>query len=1020
MTGSTGPGGEPDTPARVTGAIFQLRFHQLASGVLVGATTLLAALLIATATWKFNQVAENGARERFKLLAASIASEFRHLLEPSAAAAQTQARLNSELFSDNGRLDADSMVPVFIARLGSDRYLYSAYFGLDNDDFLQVIAVRGDPKIITALSAPEGTAAAVRRIARSARGDRMESWTFLGENDNTLGQRSGDTTYFPTQRPWFEAARKAQGPALTDPYLFAASKRPGITIAHPLRSNIGVLGIDVDLSALQAFLGTLPLPPQGAVAILDSQGRILAASQDKGRDYGLTRIEALTPVDKAGSPHLSAVAGLKQKTAAEPDPIVGIGGEDYLISNYQFSAGPGAQYRVAMLAPVSAFIGTALEARNSAILMSVIFVAIVMPFAIIGARRVGRTLRELARDSDRIRRFDFAGAFEPQQTILYELDTLGRAQVVMKESLSKKTRDLLVAEDKLKSLVETGIEVSAERDREKLLRKILFSGKRLANCDAGTMYLMTERGTLRFALRTKDDALPSFEIPLKDADGRPDEKHVSTWVANHGDSIWIDDVYAENRFDLSGTRRFDHETGYRTVSMLTVPMKGAKGEVIGVLQYMNALDPETGAIRPFPPEIIGFVEALASQSAVALENQILLDAQKALVDAMIRLIAGAIDAKSPYTGGHCERVPELAIMLADEAARATEGPFAGFTFGSEEERREFRIGAWLHDCGKVTTPEYVVDKATKLETIYNRIHEVRMRFEVLLRDAAIERLEAIARGEDPAAADARLEAHRAELLDDFTFVAECNVGGEFMAPEKVERLKRISAKTWVRNVDDRLGLSQEELLRYEKSPPVPVPAVESLLADKPHHVVPRPAEKALDPKYGFKVKVPANLYNFGEVYNLAIGRGTLTEEERFKINEHIIQTIVMLEEMPFPKELKRVSEYAGTHHETLKGTGYPRALVKEQLSIPARIMAIADIFEALTASDRPYKKAKTLSESIKILSFFKKDGHIDPDLFDLFLTSGVHRRYAEKYLKPEQVDEVDVSLYVAPPAPVAA
>jgi HD-GYP domain-containing protein (c-di-GMP phosphodiesterase class II) len=586
---------------------------------------------------------------------------------------------------------------------------------------------------------------------------------------------------------------------------------------------------------------------------------------------------------------------------------------------------------------------------------------------------------------------------------------------VMKETLQQRTTALTVAEEKLASLVDNGLLLSRERDRNTLLRHILFGGKRLCNCDAGTMYLMTERGTLQFTLRTNDDhqQLPSLEIPLYDpATGAPNDKYVSIHAALYKKTVVIDDVYTEQRFDLSGTRRFDAGSGYRTVSMLTVPMAPHEGEVIGVLQFLNALDAKTGEIIPFAPELVGFVEALASQSAVALENHNLLEAQKALMDSLIKLVAGAIDTKSPYTGGHCARVPELAFMLAEEAARITEGPLAGFRFNSEDEWREFQIGAWLHDCGKVTTPEYVVDKATKLETIYNRIHEVRTRFEVLLRDARIECLQAILDGTDAATATRQLQERKAQLADDFAFVADCNIGGEVMAPERVDRIKSIASRTWVRHFDDRLGLSHEELRRYDGTPAPALPVVENLLSDKPHHRVSRDAEKALDPKYGFKVKVPEFLYNLGEMHNLCIGRGTLSEEDRFKINEHIIQTIVMLDQMPFPKNLRRVPEYAGTHHETLTGTGYPRKLTKDELSVPARIMAIADIFEALTASDRPYKKAKTLSESLKILSAFRDNQHIDADLFELFLRSGVYLRYAERFLKPEQIDPVDLSQYL--------
>jgi HD-GYP domain-containing protein (c-di-GMP phosphodiesterase class II) len=486
---------------------------------------------------------------------------------------------------------------------------------------------------------------------------------------------------------------------------------------------------------------------------------------------------------------------------------------------------------------------------------------------------------------------------------------------------------------------------------------------------------------------------------------------MATWCALHNEPILVDDVYSETRFDVSGAKKTDAESGYRTVSMLTVPLSPHGGEVIAVMQFLNALDPETGTVIPFPPEMLRFVGAMAAQSAVALDNFQLIEVQKELLDAMIKLIAGAIDAKSPYTGGHCERVPELAVMLAEAASAVKEGPLAEFSFKTDDEWREFRIGAWLHDCGKVTTPEYVVDKASKLETIYNRIHEVRMRFEVLLRDARISQLEAVAAGTNPVEALARYEARRTQLADDFAFIAECNLGGEFMVPEKLERLKRIAEETWLRHYNDRIGMPYEELKRYLDEQAT-LPAIEKLLADKPHHVIPRSDKHSADPKWGFKIKVPENLYNHGEVYNLSVGRGTLTEEERFKITEHVMQSMMMLEQLPLPKNMRRIPEYAGTHHETLIGSGYPRKLGEAEITIPMRIMAIADVFEALTASDRPYKKAKTLSESINVLSFLKKDKQIDPVLFDLLLTSGVYKRYAEKYLLQEQIDEVDISKYV--------
>jgi HD-GYP domain-containing protein (c-di-GMP phosphodiesterase class II) len=865
--------------------------------------------------------------------------------------------------------------------------------------------------VLKALVAPAGTRFAVRRIV-SQGGAREESWEFWSAERQRIGTRSGSTDYFPTQRPWYSEARKTSPVAITDPYRFASSQQLGITVSSLLRDGVGVVGADLSLAALDEFVSKARLTPQSAIVVLDRANRVLA-SHSAYRGYNLTDVSPLTPASSTGSPHLALLERWTDSGDAASARIFEVAGEKFVFAQHVYAPTPSAHFHIGVFAPMREFSAPIEAARNQVILVTLMFLLVMVPLAVVGARRVGRSLAELATDSERIKNFDFSGETKPVSSILYEVNALGEAQAVMKGTLRERTKLLTIAEQKLASLVESGILLSRERDRDKLLRHILLAGKELSNCDAGTMYLKTDdQRALRFALRTNEIGLPRLELPLYDEQGKPIEHFASGYVALHCKTVNIEDVYTETRFDMSGTKRFAEQSGYKTISVITIPLSPREGEVSGVLQYVNAMDPDTGKIIPFSPTVISFMEALASQSAVALENFNLLDAQKALMDSMIQLIAGAIDTKSPYTGGHCERVPELAMMLAEEAVKVRAGSLADFGFKSDEEWREFRIGAWLHDCGKVTTPEYVVDKATKLETIHNRIHEIRTRFEVALRDAEIECLKAVRDGADKADAERRFAERKRELGADFAFIAECNIGGEFMAPEKVERVRRIATQTWMRNFDDRIGLSHEELRRYAGTPPAALPATEHLLADAPHHIIARGVDKALDPKYRFKVKVPQHLYNFGEVYNLSIARGTLSEEERFKINEHIIQTIVMLETMPFPKELRRVPEYAGTHHETLAGSGYPRRLAKDELTVPARIMAIADIFEALTASDRPYKKAKTLSESVKILHKFKQDHHIDPELFDLFLRSGVYLRYAERYLKPEQIDKVEVEKYI--------
>jgi HD-GYP domain-containing protein (c-di-GMP phosphodiesterase class II) len=588
--------------------------------------------------------------------------------------------------------------------------------------------------------------------------------------------------------------------------------------------------------------------------------------------------------------------------------------------------------------------------------------------------------------------------------------------------------------DAYRELIEIGIALSAERDPARLRERILAEAKAFTNADAGTLYLKRKGQELAFHVVRNDSLGIAMggtsgvdidwpAVPLADAEGRPNMRNVASYCALTGEIVNIADAYTRaDQLDFSGTEEFDRRLGYRSQSFLTVPLKNHNGTVIGVLQLINAKD-DTGRVIPFDESIVPMVSALASQAAISIDNRMLIEELKQLLDAFIGVIAAAIDTKSPYTGGHCQRVPVITEMLVRAACQATEGPFAGFDL-TEEEWYELRVACWLHDCGKVITPEHIVDKATKLECIYDRIHEVRMRFEVLKRDAEIAMLKGLLAGGDEASLRAAFEAECATLDDEFAFIGECNVGGESMAPEKIERLHRIAQRTWVRTLSNRIGISYAEQKRRDAIPERPVPVAENLLEDRYDHVSQREGLRLSAPgnPWGFNMKAPEREANLGEIYNLSIGRGTLTEEDRYRINEHMAQTIVMLESLPWPRHLKRVPEYAGGHHEKIDGTGYPRGLKGEQMSIPARVMAIADIFEALTAADRPYKPPKKVSEALRIMRFMVKDRHIDPDLFRLFLQSGVFKEYANQFLKPEQNDDVDLGMLLdglaeAPPAP---
>ena len=577
-------------------------------------------------------------------------------------------------------------------------------------------------------------------------------------------------------------------------------------------------------------------------------------------------------------------------------------------------------------------------------------------------------------------------------------------------------------------LIEIGIALSAEKDTTVLMERILLEAMDISQADGGTLYLRDE-DFLKFEIvRTNsleiaqggttggDVTLPP--MALKNAEGAPNTHNIVTYAANEGKTVNIPDVYLSDDFDFTGTKKFDEAfgfKGFRSTSFLTVPMKNNADEVIGVLQLLNRTDPETKVVGPFDGEIQPIIEALASQAAVALDNATLLKEMTDLQQAFIQLLANALDAKSPYTGGHCQRVPELAQMLTEAANAETTGIFKDFNL-SEEDRYELYVASWMHDCGKVVTPEYVVDKSTKLETITDRIHEVRVRFEVLKRDAEIDCLKAIVAGGDAPALQAALTERLAEIDADYYFIAATNVGGEFLDDDAKARVKAIAAQSWTRTLDNRVGISIEERKRFERTPAPELPVVEPLLMDREDHLISyevQPFSADPDNPYGFKVDVPEYKFNKGEVYNLSISRGTLTNEERFIINDHIVQTAVMLENLPLPKALRRVPEIACGHHEKIDGTGYPRKLTGDQMSVQARVMAIADVFEALTAADRPYKDRKTLSQSLRIMSFMVKDNHLDRGLYDLFLDSGVYQDYAEKFLLADQIDEVDVEQFRA-------
>lgn len=527
---------------------------------------------------------------------------------------------------------------------------------------------------------------------------------------------------------------------------------------------------------------------------------------------------------------------------------------------------------------------------------------------------------------------------------------------------------------RVKQLSVIGAALSAEHDLPRLLQMILEEARRFTHADGGTLYLMNDdEKSLRFEIvqtdslqirmgGTSGNPINWYPVKLYLADGTPNHAMVSAHVALTGQVVNIPDVYDVEGFDFSGTRAFDQKTGYRSKSMLVVPMRNHEDAIIGVLQLINAQEPETGEVIPFSHSHQGLIIALASQAAVAITNTRLIHDLENLFESFIQVIASAIDEKSPYTAGHIKRVAELTMMIAQKLNAIDYGPYADFHLDADQ-LKELRIAAWMHDVGKITTPEYVVDKSTKLETIYDRINVIQARFEILKRDIKIQLLGKYLGTKNAANGNASgtafLEEYAAKIKkieEDLAFLANTNLGGEFLPPEQQQRIRELGRLTYELN------------------------------------------------------GVPQPLLTAEEIDNLCISRGTLNEAERQIINNHVAVTIKMLEKLPYPKKLRRIPEIAGGHHEKLDGTGYPNHLTGEQLSVQARILALADIFEALTAKDRPYKKAKTLSESMKIMSFMAKDKHIDPELFKIFYQERIYLQYAQQYMDPSQIDEVNLTL----------
>lgn len=964
--------------------------------------------------YQMKQLLMERAKGRINQLEQVITLELRRVYRP--------ARLGVELFAQQ-RLQATASVeerlnllPFLTTTLRNLSSISRVYAGFDNGDFFVLQSWHSDDRVSAEESPPPPkTAWVVHLRYEKKHGEDL----FFDANLVLLARRLqvGDH-YDPRTRPWYRSARHNSDLVVSNPYRDFFTHQLGVSFSHRMNNASGVVGMDVDLATVNTILQASEISPHTQLVLLSQKGEVLTGYEGKRAiNTALKNDAALPTLAELHSPLLNSLYQQFQnyiqevsanKDITQPssirvpdsqadlvlkldhrDMVLKQNGEQWQGTVRLLPLPHGGLMTLMIAAPFHELLSNAYTVRNQSVMIAlgVLFLGILLVFLF--ARLASRPLHALMEEARKIERFEFDRPVNVKSHIT-EVAQLASAMGRMKLTIQR--------------FLDLSIALSSETQFHRLLDFLLQEMQTITHAQGGIVYLVQTGNAAQLQVtQAKWQTTTLAELStLANINLSTDVHHPVVQALLSG----------EKTQNLSAAMLHDHFAALipiaQDLTMLVLPLNNRNGERLGALILF--IDEKA---RILTPERLAFVEALSSTASLALYTQGLVNAQKQLLESFIQLIAGAIDAKSPYTGGHCQRVPELTKMIAYAACAQKNGPFRDYTL-SEDEWEALHIAAWLHDCGKVTTPEYIVDKATKLETLYDRIHEVRMRFEVLKRDAQITYWQAIAQGEDAQTTLNELHATLKALDEEFVFVASCNEGGEFMSPQKVEKLRQIASRTWQRTLSDRIGISHDEKQRKSRTVEPSLPVNERLLADKPEHIILRNESERLPTgnPWGFKVNVPEYLYHRGELHNLSVSRGTLSEEERYKINEHITQTIIMLEKLPFPPHLKNVPEIAGGHHEKMDGTGYPRRLTQEQMSIEARMMAIADIFEALTAADRPYKRGKKLSEALEIMSAMCKNRHLDLDLFTLFLRSGVYKEYADKYMLPEQKDEIEIDDYL--------
>lgn len=1035
----------------VTSHKFSIRFT--VGSLFIFATTVTALLGIGMQYYFSKQMAEENVLTRLSMTAAEVSS---HIHQIDINATSTASILRSIVDYSQTTFSEQEVRSVFIEVLGDNPEFYSLYYANQDEDFYQIINLHPSLNIRDKIGATNDERWVVIKV--NGAGDaRLKRTSYYTQDLQQTRQTEEKSNFYPTRRPWFDKAPR-NNVYKTDPYLFQHLKITGQS--YSVRSKGSVIGVDMVLSSVIDKISSSEfgmMADSGVESfIFNNRGEVIASNVDI--DTGLKMPDSI-PL---------ALTQRERQLIESKGTLVVSNQNDW--APYDFSqAGKPDGYAIDILRLIAQRTGIKLDFVNGFNSMELeekytkgeidILQPIVGTHEVSGiksvpifkvepavASTVGNLMPQTLSDLSDFKLGVVAG-FGMKEWVLERFPSANVVELTnldaAKRALHKGEIEYLVdsyltlremenlaelTQAKVVKLKEPSIEFSFLMKQENkqmmdIINQVINEITPIQKAILAAKWFRSEqwRGSFIpypqvYQYVTQDDKHRVMnEVQIK---GQDKFLYITRLPSPRGTSDFFAVLVPGDMVTDAVTSRLLKAIAISAFAMaILLPAAWKFGSPI--VRPILALREETKKIKlrkfdlltPVNTRIKEVSELSDSISKMSDEIQQHEKQQEEFVESFIKLIAQAIDDKSPYTAGHCNRVPEIGLMLAEVAEQCQTGSLKDFHFKDDDERREFRIAAWLHDCGKITTPEHIVDKGTKLEANYNRIHEIRTRFEVLRRDAEIDYLKAIYEQKIDSQSALKVYAKRTHQLEmDFEFIANANVGGEFMGEDKIARIQQIANQTWVRHFDDGIGLSPiEEMNRQPNNHNLPV--IEKLLDDKPEHIINRTREMEFDPKFGIKMKIPTHQYNLGEMYNLCISRGTLTEEDRFKINEHMISGIKMLEALPFPPELRRVPRYASTHHETLKGTGYPRKLTADDLSIPERILVIADIFEALTAADRPYKKAKPVSVAIDIMYKMALDDHLDMELFMLFLESGVYLQYAKSHMPEQQIDDVDIQKY---------